>query len=78
MAIFSRGAATISINVNATGVSLPIAISVCLQRVAVERTVITAIPDPVSVRVKLPRVVHERAVVLRKHTGDVNIHLVSV
>lgn len=79
-------APTISVYVNAAGVSLSVVISVCLQWVAIKRTVVTAVPDPISVRVKLPRVVDQRAIVLCQttihaciytHRGDLNKHLFS-
>lgn len=75
---------TVSVNVDAAGVSFSVIISVCLKRVAIKGTVITAVADPISVRVKLPRVVHQRAIVLcQTHTfvhaygsrKDVNICL---
>ena len=83
MILTECSAPTISIYVNAAGVSLSIVIGVCLQWVAFKGTVVAAVAHTVPVRVKLPWVVHQRAVILRQTSTfrctyyNVNIHLSS-
>lgn len=55
---------TITINVNSTGVTLSIVVSVGLVGVSLEHTVVTAVANIISVCVILGRVVHSWAVVL--------------
>lgn len=55
---------TITINVNSTGITLSIVVSVGLVSVLLENTVVTAVANVISVCVILGRVVHSWAVVL--------------
>lgn len=59
-----RKALTIAINVNSTGITLSIVVSVGLVSVRLVHTVVTAVANVISVCVILPGVVHFWAVIL--------------
>ncbi len=55
---------TITIDVNSTGITFSIVVSVGLVSISLEHTVVTAVTNIISVCVILGRVVHSRTVVL--------------
>lgn len=58
---------TITINVNSTGITLSIVVSVSLVSVSLEHTVVTAVTNIISICVILGGVVHSWAVVLNSY-----------
>lgn len=55
---------TISINVHCAGISLSVAVGVCLVWVAIVGAVVAAVTHIITVIVILPGIVHKRTVVL--------------